>query len=206
MPLRRLGLVLAVALFPGAPTLAQERPAAERPAREQPAAERPARAGAEQEGAARENPARDDPAQPPLRPCRRADLLGHWQVIRSGIASGASPGGAELARAPFQRYVFHPDATMAFLAAATPPTEEQELAFARGPAVDTWTLQPGGRLLRQPPGAARVQTSECRVVRAVLRDSRSPVLALPGDVVLTDQDEASRPIARRLLRKLPSGE
>jgi hypothetical protein len=141
-----------------------------------------------------------------LRPCRRADLLGHWQVIRFGFASGAQVDRADPAYGPYQRYVFNANATMAYVAAAVAPSADEERAFARAPAAVTWALQPGGRLLRQRAGAARVETSECRVVTQVLRDARSPVFALPGDVVLTDQGEDARPIARRLLRRLPSDE
>ena len=145
-------------------------------------------------------------AEEPLRPCRRADLLGHWQVIRFGLASGARVDRGDPAYHAYQRYVFHGNATMAYTASATPPSADEERAFARAPAAETWALDPGGRLRRQRAGAPAVETSECRVVLQALKDSRSPVLALPGDVVLTDQDEAARPVARRLLRKLPAGE
>ena len=143
----------------------------------------------------------------PLRPCRRSDLLGHWQVIRLGIASGARVDRADPAYHPYQRYVFHGNATMAYTASANPPSADDERAFSRAPGSVTWTLEPGGRLRRQRDGASGgVETSECRVVLRALKDGRSPVLALPGDVVLTDEDEAARPIARRLLRKLPADE
>jgi hypothetical protein len=141
-----------------------------------------------------------------LRPCRRADLIGHWQVIRFGFASGAEVDRGDAAYQPFQRYVFNANATTAYTASATAPSAEEEQAFARAPAAATWALEAGGRLRRQRAGAAGVATSECRVVLQPLRDSRSPVFALPGDVVLTDQGQDARPITRRLLRKLPSGE
>jgi hypothetical protein len=70
----------------------------------------------------------------------------------------------------------------------------------------TWALEAGGRLMRQQAGAARVERSECRVVTKAMRDPRSRVPALPGDVLLTDQGEDERPITRRLLRKLRSDE
>jgi hypothetical protein len=44
------------------------------------------------------------------------------------------------------------------------------------------------------------------VVLQALRDPKSPVLAQPGDLVLTDQGVDARPISRRLLRKLSSDE
>jgi hypothetical protein len=143
---------------------------------------------------------------PPLRPCRRADLLGHWLVLRFGFASDATVDRGDPAYQPYQRYVFNTNATMSYTASATPPGPEEERVLAQAPATATWAVDPGGRLRRQRDGAARVETSECRVVLRVVKDSRNPLLALPGDVVLTDQDEGARPIARRLLRKLPSAE
>jgi hypothetical protein len=151
-------------------------------------------------------PAAAQEGEAALRPCRRADLLGHWQVIRFGFASGAVVDRADPDYQPYQRYVFHSNATMAYAATATPPTAEEERALVRAPAPVTWALAPGGRLQRQRGDAPRLETSECRVVTQPLRDSRSPVFALPGDVVLTEQDEAARPTTRRLLRRLPSGE
>lgn len=137
-----------------------------------------------------------------LRPCLREDLLGLWQVIRFGFASGATVDRADPAYQPHQRYVFHADATMAYAATATAPTDAAERALVRAPAPVRWALEPDGRLRRERGGAMEAETSECRVVTQPLRDSRSPILALPGDVVLTDQDETARPIARRLLRRL----
>jgi hypothetical protein len=151
-------------------------------------------------------PADAQDADDPLRPCRRADLLGHWQVIRFGLASGARVDRGDPAYQPYQRYVFHGNATMAFTATPLPPSMDEERAFARAPAVVTWALDPGGRLRRQRAGAADAQTSECQVVLRPLKDPRSPVLAQPGDLVLTDHDAEARPIARRLLRKLPADE
>jgi hypothetical protein len=141
-----------------------------------------------------------------LRPCRRADLIGFWQVIRFGFASGARIDRNDPGYQAHQRYVFNSDATMAYAAAATPTTVEQDRALATGPATVTWALDAAGRLLRQRPGDARLETSECRVVTRLLRDPRSPIPALPGDVLLTDQGQDARPIARRLLRKLPPAE
>lgn len=140
-----------------------------------------------------------------LRACRRADLIGLWAVIRSGFASGAEVDRSDPAYQLHQRYVFSSNATVAYAASATPPTAGEDRALAQAPSAVTWALDAGGRLLRQPAGPTRVETSECRVVTQPLRDSRSPVLALPGDVLLTDQGEDARPLARRLLRKLPSG-
>ncbi|HEU4369100.1 MAG TPA: hypothetical protein VFV05_12835 [Methylomirabilota bacterium] len=141
-----------------------------------------------------------------LRACRRGDLIGLWHVIRFGFAAGAAVDRSDPAYRIHQRYVFNSNATMAHAASATPMTVEEERALAGTPAAVTWALDAGGRLLRQRPGAARLEMSECRVVTQPLHDPRSPVPALPGDVLLTDQGEDARPIARRLLRKAPSGE
>jgi hypothetical protein len=137
-----------------------------------------------------------------MRPCRRGDLLGHWQVIRFGFAGGGTVDRSDPAYQQYQRYVFHSNATMAYTATATAPTEDQERAFARSTTPTTWAVDGRGRLVRQHPGMSRVETSECQVVTQVVRDSRSPVYALPGDVVLTDQGADARPLARRLLRRL----
>jgi hypothetical protein len=150
-------------------------------------------------------PAAAQEGQQVLRPCRRADLLGHWQVIRFGFASGATVDRSDPDYRQYQRYVFHANATMAYAAMATAPTADEERALARAPAATTWAVDTQGRLLRQRMGT-HTETSECRVVLQALRDPRSPVLAEPGDLVLTDQGPDARPIARRLLRKLPSEE
>lgn len=141
-----------------------------------------------------------------LRACRRTDLIGLWQVIRFGFASGAAVDRTDPAYRPHQRYVFNSNATMAYVASATLPTLEEERALAGASAAVTWALDAEGRLLRQRPGVTRLDTSECRVVTRPLRDPRSPVPALAGDVLLTEQGEDARPIARRLLRKVPSAE
>ena len=150
-------------------------------------------------------PAGAQDGEAPLRPCRRADLIGHWAVIRFGFAAGAGVDRADPAYQPYQRYVFHTNATMVYAAWATVPSADDERALARAPAAVTWSVDRAGRLRRQPEGARRIETSECRVVQRALKDSQSPVVALPGDVVLTDQDDGERPIARRLLRKLRAG-
>jgi hypothetical protein len=141
-----------------------------------------------------------------LRPCRRADLVGYWAVIRFGFASGAPVDRSDPDYRLHQRYVFHPDATMAYAATATAPTADEEHALVRAPAATTWAIDAQGRLLRLRAGAPWSETSECRVVVQALRDPRSPVLARPGDVVLTDQGPDARPLTRRLLRKLSSDE
>jgi hypothetical protein len=151
-------------------------------------------------------PAASQERQEVLRPCRRADLLGYWQVIRFGFASGAAVDRSDPDYRLHQRYVFHPDATMTYAALAAAPTADEERALLEAPADTTWAVDGQGRLLRQRAGGPRTEISECRVVLQALRDPRSPVLARPGDLVLTDQGVDAQPTARRLLRKLSSGE
>jgi hypothetical protein len=138
-----------------------------------------------------------------LRPCRRADLIGLWGVIRFGFASGARVDRGDPAYLPYQRYLFNADATMAYAAADVPPTLEQQQALRRAPASATWAVDARGRLTRRTAGSARVEISDCRVITRTVRDPRSSLPGLPGDVLLTDQREDESPIARRLLRKLP---
>jgi hypothetical protein len=142
----------------------------------------------------------------PFRPCRWADLVGVWEVIRFGIASGAPVDRSDPEYLPHQRYAFNANATAAYIAAASPPTPAEVQAWLAVPPEVTWALDTAGRLVRQRAGAAQLDTSECRVLTQPLRDLRTPVPALPGDVLLTDQGADERPIARRLLRKLRSGE
>jgi hypothetical protein len=141
-----------------------------------------------------------------LRPCRRADLIGLWRVIRFGFATGAAVDRADPAYQPHQRYVFNSNATMTYSASEVPPTPDEHRALLLSRAPVTWAVEAGGRLMRQRAGATRVDKSECRVVTKEMRDPRSTVPVLPGDVLLTDQGEDERPITRRLLRKLQSGE
>ena len=128
-----------------------------------------------------------------LRPCRRVDLIGVWLVIRFGFAAGAAVDRADPAYLPYQRYVFNSDATMAYVASAAPPTSEDRR---------TLLLDASGHLMRQAPGATRVERSECRVITRPGHDPRSKIPVLAGDVLLTDQAEDERPVARRLLRKV----
>jgi hypothetical protein len=139
-----------------------------------------------------------------FRPCRRADLIGFWGVVRFGFASGARVDRGDPDYQPYQRYVFNADETMAYAATDVPPTSEQQRTLLRAPGSATWAVDGRGRLMRQAAGSTRVETSECRVITRAVRDPRSSVRVLPGDVLLTEQGEDERPIARRLLRKLPA--
>ena len=137
-----------------------------------------------------------------LRPCRRADLIGLWQVVRFGFASGASVDRSNPAYQMHQRYLFKANATMTYTASAQPPGPDEHRALRQAPASETWALDATGRLMRQRPGVSQVDRSECRVVTRAVRDPRSKVPALAGDVLLTDQGADERPITRRLLRKV----
>jgi hypothetical protein len=141
-----------------------------------------------------------------MRPCRRADLIGFWRVVRFGFASGAAVDRADPTYQLHQRYVFNSNATMAYSAAEVPPTPEEHRALLLAPAPVVWALDARGHLMRQQEGAARVERSECRVVTRAVRDARSTVPVLAGDVLLTDQGDDERPIVRRLLRKVQAGE
>jgi hypothetical protein len=146
------------------------------------------------------------PDEDVLRPCRRADLIGVWRVVRFGFATGAGVNRADPAYQPHQRYVFNANATMSYSASDVPPTPEEHRALLLAPAAVTWALDPGGRLLRQLPGASRVDRSECRIITREVRDPKSAVPVLAGDVLLTEHGEDERPLTRRLLRKLRTGE
>jgi hypothetical protein len=137
-----------------------------------------------------------------LRPCRRADLIGFWRVIRFGFATGAAVDRGAPAYRMHQRYVFNANATMAYSASEVPPTPDEHRAMLLAPAAATWAVDAGGRLLRHDPGTAGAKTSQCGVVTQALHDPRGKMPAMPGDVLLTDQGEDERPITRRLLRKL----
>lgn len=137
-----------------------------------------------------------------FRPCRRADLIGFWRVVRFGFATGADVDRSAPAYRLHQRYVFNSNATMTYAASEAPPTPDEHRALLLAPTETTWALDPTGRLLRHEAGATRVEKSDCRVVTRAVRDPGSKVPVLPGDVLLTDQGEDERPITRRLLRKL----
>jgi hypothetical protein len=140
-----------------------------------------------------------------LRPCRRADLIGFWRVIRFGFAVGAEIDRGDPAYQAHQRYVFNANATMAYTATDTPPTAAEHRALLLAPAPVTWAVDARGRLLRHEAGATRASTSACQVVTREVRDPRSKVPVLPGDVLLTDQGDNERPLTRRLLRRLQLG-
>jgi len=107
-----------------------------------------------------------------FRPCRRADLIGFWGVVRFGFASGARVDRGDPDYQPYQRYVFNADETMAYAATDVPPTSEQQRTLLRAPGSATWAVDGRGRLMRQAAGSTRVETSECRVITRAVRDPR----------------------------------
>jgi hypothetical protein len=137
-----------------------------------------------------------------MRPCRRADLLGLWQVVRVGRIAGSVVDPADREQQPHQRYVFHANATMRYASSPLPFTAEDDRRLLAEPASVTWALGPDGRLLRQREGAPRAEASTCRVLTRPVKDPKNPLRALPGDVLLTDLGEDERPTVRRLLRRL----
>jgi hypothetical protein len=142
-----------------------------------------------------------------MRPCRRNDLIGVWRVMRMGVAPGTAVDRTHPDYQPHQRFVFHSNATMAYLASPTPFEIEQDRALAKAPGSMTWAIEDGGRLVRQADGAARVEASECYVMTRAVRDPRGgQPPARPGDLLLTDQGDDERPMTRRLLRRLSSAE
>jgi len=152
-------------------------------------------------------PAAGQKAEEFMRPCRRSDLLGVWRVLRFGFATSATVDRTHPDYQPHQRYVFHSNATMAYLASPMPWPIEEERALATAPAPVTWALEAGGRLVRRVDGGTRVEASECRVVTQTVKDPRgSQPTAQPGDLLLTDQGNDNRPTTRRLLRRLSSAE
>jgi hypothetical protein len=142
----------------------------------------------------------------PMRPCRRTDLPGIWRVLRLGVPSGVEVDRADPAFQPHQRYVFHADATMVYVASTLPFSPEEQRALARTPGTARWTVEPGGRLVQQESeGASSSRTSECQVVLEPVRDPRtSQPTAQIGDVLLTDPHGDAHPSIRRLLRRIGS--
>jgi hypothetical protein len=137
-----------------------------------------------------------------LQPCRRADVLGLWEVVRLGLPRGSPVDRTDPAYHPFQRYVFHANATMLHVTSLKQFTAAQQRALLTAPAPTTWAIDVDGRLLLQRQGATRLEASACRVLVKEVTDPRSSAPAYPGDLLLTDYDENDRPAARRLLRRL----
>lgn len=145
--------------------------------------------------------AADEPSEA-LVPCVRADLVGTWAVIRFGSVLSARVDREDPYFYPYQRYIFHADASMRHLTSTTPVTPEDHRAILAAPVTTTWTVDDRGRLLTQKDGAPRPDVDACQVLVTKVVDPRSRIPGLPGDLLLTRYDESAKPIARRLLRKL----
>ena len=137
-----------------------------------------------------------------LRPCTRADLVGTWAVIRFGTAPSVRVDPADPYFHPHQRYVFHANASMRHLTSTTPVTMEDHRAMLAAPSTTTWAVDDRGRLIMQKKGVSGPDVDVCQVLVAKVVDPKSPIPALPGDLLLTHYDENANPVARRLLRRL----
>ncbi|HKB26196.1 MAG TPA: hypothetical protein VKG64_14220 [Methylomirabilota bacterium] len=136
------------------------------------------------------------------RACRRADLLGEWQVIRLGPATGIRVDRSDPAFFPHQQYVFGRDATVRHLASQTRITDADHRAFLAVAAGGTWAVDAAGRLLLLRAGQARLEKSACLVLVKEVTDPKSQLRSLPGDILLTTADAADKPLYRRQLRRL----
>lgn len=137
-----------------------------------------------------------------LRPCRPADLIGAWEVIRFGTARAVPVDPSDPYFYPYQRYVFASNATVRHLTSKTRITQADHRALLTATAPATWAVDGAGKLLVQKEGATRIEAAACAVLTKEVVDPRSRVPAMPGDLLLTHYDAADRPVMRRQLRKL----
>jgi len=138
-----------------------------------------------------------------MRPCRRHDLIGVWRVLRFGFALGAAVDRTDEAYLPHQRYVFHSNATMAYVTQDVPFTPEDQRELPKLPPTATWALESDGRLVRQRDGMPVVEKADCKIVLEPVTDPRgSQPRAQRGDILLTEETSDRRPVTRRLLRKI----
>ena len=137
-----------------------------------------------------------------LRPCKPADLIGAWEVIRFGAAPAVLVDRSDPYFYPHQRYVFASNATVRHLTSRTKITPADHRALLAATAPATWAVDGAGKLLVQKEGATRLETAACAVLTKEVVDPRSRVPAMPGDLLLTHYDTADKPVMRRQLRKL----
>lgn len=137
-----------------------------------------------------------------LRPCKAADLIGTWEVIRFGTVPAFLVDRSDPYFYPYQRYVFATNATVRHLTSQTriTPADHRALLAATAPA--TWAVDGAGKLLVLKEGAIQLETATCAVLTKEVVDPRSRVPAMPGDLLLTHYDTADKPVMRRQLRKL----
>jgi hypothetical protein len=136
------------------------------------------------------------------RPCKQADLIGTWEVIRQGAAPSVRVDRSDPAFSPYQRLVFSANATVRQLTSQTKITVEEHRTLLAGAAPATWAVDGDGRLLILHEGETRVERSACLVLTKEVMDPRRRAPALAGDILLTRYDAADKPVMRRQLRKL----
>ena len=137
------------------------------------------------------------------RPCKRHDLIGVWRVMRFGFAQGAGVDRTDPAYLPHQRYVFHSNATMAYVTQEVPFTAEEQRGLLKVPAPTTWAMESEGRLVLQRDGVAAVEKADCKVMLEAVTDPKgSQPRAQRGDLLLTEETSDRQPVTRRLLRKI----
>jgi len=147
-------------------------------------------------------PASAQSASDVLRPCKRADVLGLWEVVRLGLVPASSVDRAAPAYAHrYQRYVFRTNATMLHATSERAFTVPEQRALLTAAATTTWAIDVDGRLLLHADGTPRVTALTCRVLVQEVTDPRGSAPGLAGDLLLTEFDDG-RPVARRMLRKL----
>jgi hypothetical protein len=136
-----------------------------------------------------------------LRPCKAADLIGAWEVVRFGTAPSFVVDRTDPYFSPFQRFVFSSNATLRHLTSSTRIAPADHQALLAAAATVTWAVDGAGQLLLQKEGEARLETIACAVLVKEIVDPKSRLPAPPGDVLLTHYD-ADKPVMRRQLRKL----
>lgn len=146
-------------------------------------------------------PARAQDAADALRPCKAADLIGAWDVIRFGVVPTVRIDRSDPAFYPHQRYVFGANATLRHLTSRTRITPAVHRALLGTAPSATWAVDGEGKLLVQWEGATRLETAACAVLTQEVLDPRGRVPALPGDLLLTHHDVTDTPVMRRQLRK-----
>jgi hypothetical protein len=136
------------------------------------------------------------------RPCKPADLVGAWDVIRLGAAASVRVDRSDPAFYPYQRLVFSANATVRELTAQTKITRDAHRTLLAGAAAATWAVDGAGQLLILREGETRAARNACLVLTKEVTDPQGRHRALVGDILLTGYDAAETPVTRRQLRKL----
>ncbi|PYM34559.1 MAG: hypothetical protein DME15_08695 [Candidatus Rokuibacteriota bacterium] len=136
------------------------------------------------------------------RPCRRADLIGAWVVIRLGAAPGARVDRSDPTFYPHQEYVFYKNATVRHVASQARITDADHRALLSAAPDGTWAVDGEGSLLLQRAGQTSLERSACLVLLKEVVEPKTHLRSLRGDILLTDADGATQPRYRSQLRKL----